>query len=102
MDTQTSASYGRQPELLGQTVVVIGGSAGIGLETARRARAEGADVILTARSPERLQGAAKEVGALRSSVFDASDPASVERFFRDVPLRSTMCWSAARVRTIGP
>ena len=26
------------PELLGQTVVVIGGSAGIGLETARRAR----------------------------------------------------------------
>ena len=32
----------------GQTVVVIGGSAGIGLETARQARAEGADVILTA------------------------------------------------------
>ena len=29
----------REPELLGQTVVVIGGSAGIGLETARRARA---------------------------------------------------------------
>jgi len=31
----------REPELLGQTVVVIGGSAGIGLETGRRARAEG-------------------------------------------------------------
>jgi hypothetical protein len=30
-----------EPELLGQTVVVIGGSAGIGLETAKRARAEG-------------------------------------------------------------
>ncbi len=28
----------REPELLGQTVVVIGGSAGIGLETARRAQ----------------------------------------------------------------
>ena len=39
----------REPELRGQTVVVIGGSAGIGLETARRVRAEGADVILTAR-----------------------------------------------------
>jgi NAD(P)-dependent dehydrogenase (short-subunit alcohol dehydrogenase family) len=39
----------RQPELLGQTVVVIGGSAGIGFETARRARAEGAKVILTGR-----------------------------------------------------
>jgi hypothetical protein len=31
----------REPELLGQTVLVIGGSAGIGLETARSARAEG-------------------------------------------------------------
>jgi NAD(P)-dependent dehydrogenase (short-subunit alcohol dehydrogenase family) len=39
----------REPELAGQTVVVIGGSAGIGLETARRARAEGAEVILTGR-----------------------------------------------------
>ena len=41
-----------EPELLGQTVVVIGGSAGIGLETARRARAEGADVVLTGRNPD--------------------------------------------------
>ena len=51
----------RDPELLGQTVVVIGGSAGIGLETARRARAEGADVILTGRSSERLERAAARV-----------------------------------------
>ena len=42
----------RAPKLLGQTVVVIGGSAGIGLETARCARGEGADVILTARDAE--------------------------------------------------
>jgi NAD(P)-dependent dehydrogenase (short-subunit alcohol dehydrogenase family) len=42
------------PELSGQTVVVIGGSAGIGHETARRGRAEGAEVILTGRNPERL------------------------------------------------
>jgi NADP-dependent 3-hydroxy acid dehydrogenase YdfG len=51
------------PELLGQTVVILGGSAGIGLETARRARAEGADVILTGRDPERLAAAAHDVGA---------------------------------------
>ena len=48
----TTFSIQREPELLGQTVVVIGGSAGIGLETARRARAEGAKVILTGRNPE--------------------------------------------------
>ena len=51
----------REPELLGQTVVVIGGSAGIGLETARRAGIEGAAVVLTGRSPERLEQAAREV-----------------------------------------
>ena len=32
-----------EPELLGETVVLIGGSAGIGLETARHARREGDD-----------------------------------------------------------
>ena len=70
----TAAPIERAPELLGQTVVVVGGSAGIGLETARRARAEGADVILTARDPERLERAAHEVGAGSTAAFDATDP----------------------------
>ena len=47
----------REPSLAGQTVVVIGGSSGIGLETARLARAEGADVVLTGRDPDRLRRA---------------------------------------------
>jgi D-arabinose 1-dehydrogenase-like Zn-dependent alcohol dehydrogenase len=59
----------REPELLGQTVVVIGGSAGIGLDTARRARAEGADVILTGRNANRLKKAASELGALSTATF---------------------------------
>jgi NAD(P)-dependent dehydrogenase (short-subunit alcohol dehydrogenase family) len=71
----------REPELLGQTVVLIGGSAGIGLETARRARAEGAEVVVTGRDPERLERAASEVGARASAAFDAEDPAAVRRFF---------------------
>src|SRR5437870_725566 len=75
----------RIPELLGQTVVVIGGSAGIGLETARRARAEGAKVILTARTSERLQRAATEVEALSTAAFDATDFKLLERFFDDLP-----------------
>jgi NAD(P)-dependent dehydrogenase (short-subunit alcohol dehydrogenase family) len=69
----------------GQTVVVIGGSAGIGLETARRARADGADVILTARNPERLARAAHELGALKSAAFDAVDVEHLERFFAELP-----------------
>jgi NAD(P)-dependent dehydrogenase (short-subunit alcohol dehydrogenase family) len=73
------------PELLGQTVVVIGGSAGIGLETARRARAEGADVVLTARDPDRLERAATELGAKGSAAFDATDFDRLDRFFAELP-----------------
>jgi NAD(P)-dependent dehydrogenase (short-subunit alcohol dehydrogenase family) len=75
----------RQPELIGQTVVVIGGSAGIGLETARHALAEGADVIITGRNLDRLRQAAQELGAPRTAAFDASDTAALERFFQDLP-----------------
>ena len=85
MASATPVSGPREPELLGQTVVVIGGSAGIGLETARRARAEGADVILTGRNPGRLRQAALDLGAQRSVAFDVNDAASLERFFQDLP-----------------
>jgi NAD(P)-dependent dehydrogenase (short-subunit alcohol dehydrogenase family) len=75
----------RQPELAGQTVILIGGSAGIGLETARRARAEGADVVLTGRNHERLVRAAAELGARSTAAFDATDPDALGRFFGDLP-----------------
>jgi NAD(P)-dependent dehydrogenase (short-subunit alcohol dehydrogenase family) len=86
----------REPELLGQTVVVIGGSAGIGLETARRARAEGAKVILTGRDPERLNRAASELEALSIADFDATDPVSLERFFHDLPAIDHVMVTAGR------
>jgi NAD(P)-dependent dehydrogenase (short-subunit alcohol dehydrogenase family) len=75
----------RGPELVGQTVVVIGGSAGIGLETARRAGAEGAKLILTGRSPDRLQRAASDVQALDTKAFDTTDPMLLEQFFNNLP-----------------
>jgi NAD(P)-dependent dehydrogenase (short-subunit alcohol dehydrogenase family) len=68
-------------ELRGQTVVLIGGSAGIGLETARRARQEGAEVILTGRNLHRLEQAASDVGASDISAFDATDSAALQTFF---------------------
>jgi len=86
----------REPELLGQTVVVIGGSAGIGFETARRASAEGAKVILTARNPERLKHAATEIDALSTSAFDAADPVAIEQFFHDLPTIDHVMVTAGR------
>ncbi|MFZ1134618.1 MAG: SDR family oxidoreductase [Candidatus Korobacteraceae bacterium] len=86
MSTATTASaIQRKPELAGQTVVLIGGSAGMGLETARLARAEGADVILVARDPDHLQRAASEVGALSTAAFDATDFERLGKFFDDLP-----------------
>ncbi len=81
----SSTTTQREPELAGQTVVLIGGSAGIGLATARRARAEGAEVVLTGRHPDRLKQAAEEVGARSTAAFDATDAAAVARFFQDLP-----------------
>ena len=80
----TSIAAEREPQLLGQTVVVIGGSAGIGLETARLASTEGAGVILTGRNQERLAQAATDVSAQSSAAFDADDAAAVKRFFGEL------------------
>jgi len=75
----------REPEMAGQTVVLVGGSAGIGLETARRARAEGAEVVLTGRNRERLERAAADVEARSTADFDATDSAALKRFFDGLP-----------------
>jgi NAD(P)-dependent dehydrogenase (short-subunit alcohol dehydrogenase family) len=81
-----SGRRGQPAELLaGQTVVLIGGSAGIGLETARRARSEGADVVLTGRNPERLEQAARDVDARSTAAFDATDAAELKQFFAGLP-----------------
>jgi NAD(P)-dependent dehydrogenase (short-subunit alcohol dehydrogenase family) len=68
-----------EPMLDDQTVLVIGGSAGIGLETARRARHEGAEVIITARDPNRLLRAGVDLGG-SVAAFDATDFDRLQRF----------------------
>ena len=85
MTSASAIADRREQELVGQIVVVIGGSAGIGLETARRARREGADVILVARNPDRLKQAALELGAQATAAFDATDTAALQRFFQNLP-----------------
>jgi NAD(P)-dependent dehydrogenase (short-subunit alcohol dehydrogenase family) len=99
----TDVSVAREPRLLGQTVVVIGGSAGIGLETARLARSEGGEVVLTGRNPQRLEQAARELSARRSAAFDADDAGGVKRFFDEVPAPIDHVLIAAYTRRVyGP
>jgi NAD(P)-dependent dehydrogenase (short-subunit alcohol dehydrogenase family) len=98
----TAVSTERGPELAGQSVVVIGGSAGIGFETARRAEAEGADVTITGRNPDRLKQAALEVGAQHTAAFDANDAAAMRKFFQDLPAPIDHVMVTAGGPTYGP
>jgi len=75
-----SSPIPRRRDLRGQTVVVIGGSSGIGLETARLARAHGANLILVARDPDRLHRTGLELAA-SIAAFDVTDSGRLERFF---------------------
>ena len=68
----------------GQTVLVLGGTAGIGLETARLARANGAEVIVTARDPDRLREVGRELEA-KIEAFDVTDFDRLQRFFQELP-----------------
>lgn len=71
--------------LSGKTVVVIGGSSGMGLATAKAALAEGAKVVITGRSEERLRSAREEMGgAARTVALDAADEAGTRALFEEL------------------
>jgi NAD(P)-dependent dehydrogenase (short-subunit alcohol dehydrogenase family) len=52
----------------GKVVVITGGNSGIGLASARRFVAEGAQVVLSGRNPETLNSAVAELGTAASGV----------------------------------
>jgi NAD(P)-dependent dehydrogenase (short-subunit alcohol dehydrogenase family) len=64
-----------------RTVVVIGGSSGIGEQIAYQAVSHGAEVVVTGRDGTRLAAAAERVGAQRTAALDAHDDDAVDAFF---------------------
>jgi NAD(P)-dependent dehydrogenase (short-subunit alcohol dehydrogenase family) len=69
----------------GKRIVIIGGSSGIGLETARLALADGAFVTIAGRSKDRLEKSARSLASdrLRSAVADVADESSIRSLFAD-------------------
>jgi NAD(P)-dependent dehydrogenase (short-subunit alcohol dehydrogenase family) len=66
-----------------RTVLITGGSGGIGKACGRKLSELGYDVVLTARREEPLRIAAEEIGA-RYVVADASEPAAFEPAVREM------------------
>ena len=56
-----------------QHVLIVGGTSGIGLSTARMALARGAEVTVTGRSRERIEAAKLEINGLNAIQLDATD-----------------------------
>ena len=70
--------------LHGQHVLVVGGSSGIGLATAKAAVEAGAHVTIAGRSEAKLELAVQALGhGAVGKPVDAMDDASVEHFFAD-------------------
>jgi NAD(P)-dependent dehydrogenase (short-subunit alcohol dehydrogenase family) len=67
---------------LRRRIAIVGGSAGIGLATARLAADRGARIALGGRDKDRLGAAAAAVAGASAFVVDAEDPASLADFFR--------------------
>jgi len=67
--------------LNGENVIIIGGSSGLGLATAKSALNSGASVIITGRSPNRLEEAKTTVSStLKTECVDALDEESMKNF----------------------
>lgn len=86
--------------LAGSTVAVLGGSSGIGLATAKAAQNEGAQVIITGRSQDRLAGAARELGGkARTVALDVADEAGTRAMFAGITHLDHLFISAGSVAT---
>lgn len=75
-------------------VVIIGGSSGIGLESAKQLITQGAQVIIASRSEEKLQNAKEQVSAT-AYILDTTQEQQVQSFFEKIGQFDHLVVSAA-------
>jgi NAD(P)-dependent dehydrogenase (short-subunit alcohol dehydrogenase family) len=87
-------------KLAGKTVLVVGGSSGIGEAVARAFDEAGATVLIASRHADKLAQAATRLGGnVHTAVLDATDDASVEAFFASAGQFDHIVISAAQTAT---
>lgn len=88
--------------LSGSRVLVLGGSSGIGLATAKAAAAAGAKVTLASRSAEKVNAAVALVGkGAVGAPLDTTDDAALDAFFSKNPEWDHIVVSVAAGRSAG-
>jgi NAD(P)-dependent dehydrogenase (short-subunit alcohol dehydrogenase family) len=85
------------PSLVGQTVVITGGSSGIGMATGKAAREAGAGrIVLIARAPDKLAAARTEIGGdVATYAVDITDESAVQRVFETIGALDHLVTAAA-------
>ena len=86
-----------------QHCVIIGGSSGIGLATARRLVGPGMKVTITGRNEEKLKSAWKSLdGTVGKAAFDATKPDEVRQFFERLGPFDHLVLAASGGKGLGP
>ena len=71
--------------LKNQKVVIVGGSAGIGLALAKAAALQGAEIVVASRSQEKIERATSEIsGAVEGYTVDVVNEQSIKSLFEKV------------------
>jgi uncharacterized oxidoreductase len=91
-------------KMIGKTVLITGGTSGIGMELARQLIARGNTVIVTGRDHDRLEVARRAMPGLHAFQSDVSDPTSIESLYETVsgqfPALNTLINNAGTMRNI--
>jgi NAD(P)-dependent dehydrogenase (short-subunit alcohol dehydrogenase family) len=89
--------------LSGKSIVVLGGTSGIGLATARAAAAKGAVVTVTSRSAERLARAARELGQnIRGEAANLESEAETKAVFERLGALDHLVYTAGDELLLAP
>ena len=85
-----------------QHAVIVGGSSGIGLATARQLLDLGYQVTITGRSQQRLNAAKQALSNLDARVFDAADGAGLQDSFSGIGKFDHLVLALGSRKGIGP